>query len=227
MGNTGKMTHADVIRIMRGKKGVKLVAQMVKELRPWRGGRFEDEDIQAYSCFAEYDLGPCGENREIGRIDAALLVRPFFYTGCINDSFCSIAVEIKCSVSDLNSDRKLDGKYLASGMFDYYFLVAADDHIARKACEKYSGNKAIGVASLSGNIFKYPARQKVMPIARHLFLKEVHTRYLLTSSAGNIKYRNYYLVDEDVFPINLASAEQKPCTVRMVDNPVWSIRHVE
>lgn len=221
------MTHADVIRIMREKKGVQLVAQMVKELRPWRGGQFEEEDILAYSCFAEYDLGPCGENREIGRIDAALLVRPFFYTGCENDSFCTIAAEIKCSVSDLNSDRKLDGKYLASGMFDYYFLVAADDNIARKACSKYAGNKAIGVASLSGKIFKYPSRQIVKPVVRHLFLKEVHTRFLLSSSSGKVKYRDYYMMDEDVFPINLASAEQRLCTIKMVHNPVWNVRHVE
>lgn len=227
MGNTGKMTHADVISIMREKKGVQLVAQMVKELRPWREGPFVDEDIMSYSCFSEYDLGPCGADKETGRIDAALLVRPFFYTGCINDSFCSIAAEIKCSLKDLNRDNKLDGKYFASGMFDYYFLITPDDNIARKACEKYAGNKAIGVASLSGRIFKYPVKQYVKPTIRHLFLKEVYTRYLLGTSDGNVKYRDYYLADADTYTINLSCAEQIPRTVRLVDNPVWSIRHVE
>ena len=134
-----------------------------------------DSSIVFYSVHGEYDMGIC-PGGERGRIDAAVIIwHPDFTSG--PRAYCTLGLEIKTSVSNLMEDRKLDGKYLDAGLFDYLFLVAVSDEIALKACVKYSQNDAIGVASLgSGRVLKIPAKQPVTREARAFFMKHLEER---------------------------------------------------
>ena len=169
------LTHEDVLPQLRTLPGKMMMKNICSQLLP----NNRESSIVFYTVHGEYDMGLC-PGGEKGRIDAAVIIwHPDFRSG--PQAYCALGLEIKCSVSDLMKDDKLDGKYLRAGLFDYYLLVAVSDEIALKACAKYSGNDAIGVVSLgSGKVLKVPTRQPVTKDARSFFKEQLNLKKLKT-----------------------------------------------
>lgn len=216
--NRARLNHEKAISLLKEAPGRLMIANICKSTKPWMLGMDNkaEEPVAAiwYSVLGEFYIGNYCETGEGGRIDAAVIIKPLFLEENAKE-YCKICMEIKCSLKDLNKDNKLDGKYLASGMFDYHMLIAADDNIAYAAVQKYKDNPAIGVASLaSGRIYKTPSRQLVRNPQKITFRHEVLVRSGLKTSQDDVRYKEYYKKDNE--HVMLVLNHPEICTPVMV-----------
>lgn len=195
--NPCTLTHNEIIPLLKERQGRQMIANMLLKLKPWKiNEEGEDVNLVWYSTLGEFNLGICEADGATGRVDAAIVVKPLELQG--SKPYCRICAEVKGSMSDLKKDKKLEGKYINSGQFDYYFLIAANDEIAKKAVEKYQSNPIIGVASMeSGRVFKDAPRQYVETLRALNFDREVYYRSRLKTSQAPVKYREFMLKDDE------------------------------
>ena len=206
------LSHDEVIPLLREIPGRELFKNICLIVCPWRNlGITSPPEIVFYSSHGEFSLGICGPNGEVGRMDSIVEIHPPDLCG---NSYCTIGIEIKTDVKDLEKDRKLSGKYLESRMCDYYFLVTISDELALRGCVKYAGNPAIGVASLaSGKVFKIPTRQEVPEEKREKYREQLCRRPYLKEGSP---FHKYYIQDDDYVMLLLRGEHQVSPIMRVV-----------
>ena len=206
------LTHDQVIPLLREIPGREMLKNICLVLEPWTdSGPGKRPEFVFYSSHGEFTLGPCAPGGEVGRMDSIVEIYP---PDLLRKPYCTIGLEIKDEAEDLRKDQKLSGKYLASRMCDYYFMVAISDELALEACVKYLGCPAIGVASLaSGRVLKVPVRQDVPEDRRQKYRNQLQRRPQLKNSSP---YHKYYLQDDDLIILLLGKGPQIAPIVRVV-----------
>lgn len=207
------LVHDDAIPLLQEIPGKEMIKNIVKATELWRNWKEGPcPEVLFYLSHGEYSFGRCGGSKEISRIDSVISIRPA--ESISNpDSGILVGLEIKCNNSNLMEDKKLEERYIESGVCDYYFLVAVNDEIALKAVSKYKDIYFIGVASLSsGRVFKIPGAKPTDADARSRYVKMLAKRQ---NASNDHQYKKYYIRDGDYSMLLMNSESQWSPTFRI------------
>lgn len=206
MRSQHNLVHDDAIPLLQEIPGKEMIKNIIKATELWRSWKEGScPEVLFYLSHGEYSFGHCGGSKEVSRIDSVISIRPA--ESLSNpDSGVLVGLEIKCNNSNLMEDKKLEERYIESGICDYYFLIAANDEIALKAVSKYKDNYFIGVASLSsGRVFKIPGAKPTDANARNRYVKMLSKRQ---NAPDSHQYKKYYLRDGDYSMLLMNSEHQ-------------------
>lgn len=148
--------HEDIEACLTGIPGKRMAASIYKSLELWKNidGKEKSQNAIRYSLLPHFQLSSESE------IDCCLAY--LGYGNLLPELL--VGLEFKCNIPDLCRDNKFSGRYIQSGLFDYYFLVGGGGEIAIKACSKYKNIPQIGVLDFSNaNILKIPEKSLVIP----------------------------------------------------------------
>lgn len=194
--NANSFDHKDAIPLLWGYPGQRLVFNMCTATGAMAMWGYPSAIL--YYVGVEFNLGIDSIEGKGSRIDALLRIFP----PGVEEKTVNFGIEIKCSEDDLMRDTKLAGRYLRTRACDYWWCVTATEQLSLLACKKYRDNPAVGVASLSGIVFKLPQAQRVMDYGRNQVVDELRRRALLPPDARYLQeYRR------DAILVNVRTAD--------------------